>query len=146
MKQVLIAVLSSLFLNAAGQHCDPMFAESPTSNGPHLAALAVDDDIDTYWQGKYEMVDGQSFVFDLGDSCAVIAVLFDVGPDHCSGYPSIYALYASTDGNTWSRVGDTFRGGTVCVAEFPTVVARFFKIAVLRASAGRWAIADIRVE
>lgn len=115
------------------------------------AAMAIDGNPQTIWHTKWDKSDKlpQSIILDLGDTYNINKVEYLPRQDSgLSGVITKYNLYASTDGQNFTKVGadgiwkmDHLQK----TATFSTVSARYVKLEALEAYNGWAAAAEINV-
>jgi glucosylceramidase len=110
-----------------------------------VAAAAVDDDATTRWSTGAGQTPGQFVRVDLGCRQRITRVVLDTGAS-TGDYPRGYALFLSSDGQSWGEPVATGSGtGQLTAIDFAPRRARHIKVVATASSGSWWSVADLRV-
>lgn len=121
-------------------------AAASSTCGSDVAGNALDDNSATRWSTGLNQAAGQFFTVDMKVGRPITKLTMDSGASS-GDYARGYAVYVSTDGNTWGAPVATGNGTSALVtATFANQTARYVKVALTQGvSTNWWSIHELNV-
>jgi hypothetical protein len=140
-------------INVYGPGATPSVALSPTgwtasasdSSTSDIPSHAIDGTLSTRWSTGKPQASPESFQLDMASIRDIKGILMDSG-NSISDYPRAFQVFATNDLSNWGSPVVVGTGTSAQVAvTFPTVSARYLKIALTGSASNWWSIAELTV-
>ena len=118
----------------------------PMDDGTHLAGMAIDSDLNSWWHAGVSMQAGQKVIVDMKARKNTSGVSFAVPPGYNLDYPTKFTVRTrATATSAWVERAKDVSGGATSTALWATASVRFVEITCNFSRGSWWGMSDLQV-